>query len=294
MPFDLDDCVELLLNEREEEFQYERFIVLFQFQTWIWYPGKNAARHAGRLAAAAVLRKLEEEHEWAGLQRWGGSRQITLEKLHSLASSNEYRQIFDTFIAPQGGWSQLLFTTPWDQEFDEKVKKRSEASDSQVVADIVQYRLRAALDPVWQQKRSGTKHAIFFVWWQTGKEWRDRSAWSWWSKFHRSAVFIYLINKRSFPMKPPRASDEDFTRKLLHPQMSKARLKQFFSEYQFVADTLGDEELYALPARVRSASYNVEPFSTEELAIIKAYDSHSDEMSDPKKGLGTTLPDRAH
>src|ERR1700737_3665464 len=233
MPFDLDDCVELLLNEREEEFQYERFIVLFQFQTWIWYPGKKgiAARDAGRLAAAAVLRKLEEEHEWAGLQRWGGSPQITLEKLHSLSSSNEYRQIFDRFIAPQGGWSQLLFTTPWDREFDKRIKDRSEARDAHIVGEIVHYRLRASLDPVQKSKRSATKHAIFFVWRQTGEKWRDRSAWSWGSKFHRSAVFIYLINRRSFAMKPPRSSDEDFTRKLLHPQMSKARLRQFFSEY---------------------------------------------------------------
>jgi hypothetical protein len=280
MPFDLDDCVELLLDLREEEFQYERFIRLFQFQTWIWYPGKKgiAARDAGRLAAAAVLRKLEKEHEWAGLQRWGGSRQITLEKLHSLASSNEYQQIFDAFIASQGGWSQLLFTTPWDQAFDKKVKDRSEARDSQVVAEIVCYRLRATLDPVQKSKRSGTKHAIFFVWRQTGEKWRDRSAWSWWSKFHCSAVFIYLINRRSFPMKPPRSSDEDFTRKLLHPQMSKARLKQFFSEYQFVADTLGDEELYTLPAGVKSGSFNVDAFSTEEQAIIQAYDTDSHQM----------------
>ena len=89
-------------------------------------------------------------------------------------------------------------------------------------------------------------------------------------------------------MKPPRSSDEDFTQKLLSPLMSKSRLKKLFSEYQFVADSLEDEDFYTLPARVTSASLNVDPFSTEELAIITAYDSHSNEMSDPKKGLGTS------
>ena len=79
-------------------------------------------------------------------------------------------------------------------------------------------------------------------------------------------------------MKPPRSSDEDFTRKLLHPQMSKARLKQFFSEYQFVADTLGDDDLFTLPAGVKSGSFNVDAFSTEEQAIIQAYDTDSHQM----------------
>jgi hypothetical protein len=293
MPFDLNDCVELLLNLRDEEFSHERCIRLFQFQTWIWYPGKKgiAARDAGRLAAAAVLRKLEEEHKWQGL---GGSRQITLEKLQSLSAAPDYRHIFNEFIASQGGWSRLLFTTPWDREFDKRIKGQSEDRASQLVADIVHYRLRAALDPVQQQKRSGTTHAIFFKWSQNRKAFTTRSAWSWWKKFRRSAGFIYLINKRGFPMKPPCSSDDDFTRKLLHPPMSKSRLKTLFSEYQFVTDTLDDENFYTLPARVRSASYNMVPFSTDELAIIKAYDSHSDEMSDPKKGFGTTLPDRAH
>jgi hypothetical protein len=284
MPFDLDDCAELLLNEREEEFQYERFIRLFQFQTWIWYPGKKgiAARDAGRLAAAAALRKLEKEHEWAGLQRWGGSRQITLEKLHSLASSNEYQQIFDTFIAPQGGWSRLLFTTPWDREFDARINGRSDRA-SQLIADVIHYRLRAAQDPTTRQKRSRTTHAIFFLWSKDRKAFSVRAAWSWWATFHRSAAFIYLINKRGFPMKPPPSSDEDFARKLLHPLISKSRLKKLFSEYQYVTDTLEDEDFYTLPASVRSASFSVAPFSTQELDTIKAYDNTA--MSDSKKDL---------
>jgi hypothetical protein len=290
MPFDLDDCLEILLNLREEDFQYEWYIRLFQLQTWIWFPGKKgiAARDAGRLAAAAVLRKLEEEHKWAGAQRWGGSRQITLEKLHSLSSLGEYQQIFDGFIASEGGWSRLLFTTPWDREFDKRIKNQSEDRAAEVIADIVHYRLRAALSPVDQQKRSGTTHAIFYNWWPKKNSFTVRSAWSWWKKFHRSAAFIYLINKRGFPMKPPRASDEDFARRLLHPSMSKARLNKLFSEYQFVADTLGDEEFYTLPEPIKPASFKVHSFSAEELAIIDAYSEHSSEMNDPKKGIGIT------
>jgi hypothetical protein len=296
MPFDLDDCVELLLNVRDKEFHYEWYICLFQLQTWIWFPGKKAiaARDAGRLAAAAVLRKLEEEHKWAGAQRWGGSRQITLEKLHSLSSLGEYQQIFDGFIASEGGWSRLLFTTPWDREFDKRIKAQSEHRGSKLVAEIVHYRLRAALFPGEQQKRAGTTHAIFFLWWPNKDEFTVRSAWSWWKKFHRSALFIYLIKKRVFPMMPPGASAEEFTRALLHPLISKSRLNKLFSEYQFVADILEDEDFYILPARVKAAAFNVDQFSSEELAIIKAYDSHANEMGDRKKGLGTDVAGPDH
>jgi hypothetical protein len=291
MPFDLDDCVELLLNKREEEFRYEWFIRLFQFQTWFWFSGKKgiAARDAGRLAAAAILRKLEEEHKWEGDQRWGGSRQITLKKLHSLSTLDKYQQIFDAFIASEGGWSRLLFTTPWDREFDTRIKDQSEHRGSKFAAEIVHYRLRAARYLDEQQKRAGTTHAIFFLWWSNKEKFTVRSAWSWWKRFHRSALFIYLIKKRVFPMMPPGASAEDFTRKLLHPLISKARLKRFFSEYQFVADVLEDEDFYRLPAIVTPSSFNVNQFSTDELAIIKAYDNHAHEMADPKKGLGATV-----
>jgi|ERR1700730_1837251 hypothetical protein len=281
MPFDLDDCVELLLNVRDEEFQYEWFIRLFQFQTWILFPGKkgNAARDAGRLAAAAVLRKLEQEHEWPGL---GGSRRMTLEKLQSLSGLDEYQHIFDEFIAENGGWSRLLFTTPWDREFDARINGRSDRA-SQLVADVIHYRLRAARDPTMQQKRSRTTHAIFFLWSKDRKAFSVRAAWSWWTTFHRSAAFIYLINRRGFPMKPPPSSDGDFARKLLHPLISKSRLKKLFSEYQYVTDTLEDEDFYTLPASVRSASFSVAPFSTQELNSIKAYDNTA--MSDSKKDL---------
>src|SRR3974390_1413491 len=101
MAFDIDDCLELLLDARTEELPHERLIQLFQFQTWIWYPGVKgrAATDAGRLAAAAILRKLEEEHKWRGLREAGGSRQITLAKLQTLSQSDEYRGIFTEFIA---------------------------------------------------------------------------------------------------------------------------------------------------------------------------------------------------
>jgi hypothetical protein len=163
MAFDLDDCLELLLDARTEDFLHERVIRLFQFQTWIWYPYAKgrAAIDAGRLAAAAILRKLEKEHPWRGLRGAGGSRQITLAKLQTLSQSDEYPGIFTEFIASGGGWSRLLFTTPWAPEFDKRVKQRID-DHVEFIADLIDYRLRAALTLPEGQRRSGPTHAIFF------------------------------------------------------------------------------------------------------------------------------------
>jgi hypothetical protein len=72
----------------------------------------------------------------------------------------------------------------------------------------------------------------------------------------------------------------------MHPAISKTQLRRFFSEYQFAADILGDESFCALPVVVHPTEFQVRPFSTEELSTIGAYNEHSKEMNDPKKGLG--------
>ena len=156
MVFDLEDCLELLLDARAEEFSHERVIRLFQFQTWIWYPyGRgHAAIHAGRIAAAAILRKLEKEHRWRGLQGAGGSRRISLAKLQMLSQSDAYRSIFTEFVSSGGGWSNLLFTTPSAHEFDKRIKKRISVY-ADFVANLIEYRLRAARTLPELPRRSG-------------------------------------------------------------------------------------------------------------------------------------------
>jgi hypothetical protein len=235
--FDVDDCVKLLLDAREEAFLYERCIRLFQFQTWIWYPSERriAPRAAGRLAAAAILREIEED-------RFGNN--ITLGKLQILSQSDEYRQIFDAFIAPGGGWSSLLMTEVDPYEFDERIRERTDRA--KIIADLIEYRLRAANHPPPGVDRSKITHAIFFNWWPNRKLFTTRSAFNWWKGAKRTAPFIYLIEKRGFPMKPP-SVDEDFCKRLKHPAISSVRLKKFFSEYAFVTSSLDKEDFYTLP-----------------------------------------------
>jgi hypothetical protein len=298
MGFNLDDCVELLLNARKEEFRHEFSIRLFQFQTWILYSSKRgvAARDAGRLAAAAILRSLEEKHKWRGVQAMGGSRSIWFDKLQSLASAPSYSDIFDEFISSAGGWSNLLFSTPGSTEFDNRIKSYSdgrigEESYPEFVADLIHYRLRAACNLLEDPNRSGIIHAVFFKWRQNPTTFTTRTAWKWWKKFHRTAAFMYLIYKRRFPMMVPDVDDDDFVKHLTHPIISKAQLKTFFAEYQFIADILGDAEFYVLPEPVTPARFKVKRFSTEELAIINAYDPN--EMNVAKRELELLRVDKA-
>jgi hypothetical protein len=278
MAFDVDDCLELLLDAREEEFRYERCIGLFQFQTWIWYPGQNgiAPRDAGRIAASAFLRNIEQEQTWRGKQAWGGSRQITLEKLQALSQLPEYRAIFTEFISSGGGWSRLLFTTPGSDVFDKRLKQRTDLAPT--IADLIEYRLRASIHPPPGPDRSKITHAIFFRWWSNKRLYTARTLFARWQRLRRTAVFIYLVQRRGFPFKPPAVDSDSFLKHLIHPAMSKVQLKKFFSEYAFVTDVIGDDNFYDLPERVIPARFEVKPFSHEELSVIGAYAEHYMEM----------------
>ena len=281
MAFDVDDCFELLLDARKEAFRYERCIRFFQFQTWIWYCGKSgiAPRDAGRVAAAAILRNLEEDYRWHGSRACGGSSRITLWKLEKISQLNEYSAIFDKFIAPGGGWSRLLYM-PGPDEFDKKIMRRADHAD--YIADLIEYRLRATLNPPAGPDRSKITHAIFFKWRPNSKLVTARTLFTYWKNLKRTAVFIYLLKKCGFPMKPPAADSDDFLDHLTHPAISKVQLKRFFSEYQFARDVLGEEDFYDLPEVVKPVGFNVRPFSHDDLSIIGAYDQHYNEMNDPK------------
>ncbi len=63
--FDVEDVVTLLAHIREEAFEGERAIRLFQFRAWILCPGTNeanAAKWAALITAAKFLDGMEEDY----------------------------------------------------------------------------------------------------------------------------------------------------------------------------------------------------------------------------------------
>jgi hypothetical protein len=181
--FDLEDAVTLLVREREENFEGERAIRLFQFHTWIMFPDSPLySTWAGFLAAAKYLTRIEEEHftdeESARFAREDRESTLvnlrdmppqTVNRILALRSANKaYRQIYDRFIARPGGLLALL-NTPTPTQFDVAVNYRID--HLYIVADLVDYRLRYLQHPEQIKNVIGDganhNHALWFCWFPT-------------------------------------------------------------------------------------------------------------------------------
>src|SRR5208282_5261265 len=65
MAFDLKDTIKLLAHERDERFEGERAICLFQFRTWIFFSDSEGAKYvhwAGLIAAVKLLEQMDDDH----------------------------------------------------------------------------------------------------------------------------------------------------------------------------------------------------------------------------------------
>jgi hypothetical protein len=273
--FDLDDAVELLSGERPEEFPHERVIRLVQLQTWIWFPeSSDIVANAARLAATAILNEREFRKFPPQDVRIELDRPITLANLHTLSQSDEYRNLFDAVIAPGRGWSTALLYGIGSDAFNKRLKEQS--SHGPMIADLIDYRLRAVLNGKGGNE-ANISHAVFFNWWPAKKRRSTRSTYEWWGKLKRSSAFIYLIEKRDYPMRPPKLDVDEFWEFLEKPPIRKTILRRFFAEYEFITRELNDTDLVTIS--VAPSSISVKPFSEDEIAVIGAYKDHYQEMN---------------
>jgi hypothetical protein len=108
----LEDAIELFLGNREEKFQYERAIRLFQFQAWVFMPCFETIRWAGLIAATKIARSIEmnEYLPYDGDEpKFDHYPAITMERILELQKkSPAYSRIYNKFIAPWGGLTALL------------------------------------------------------------------------------------------------------------------------------------------------------------------------------------------
>ena len=120
---DLADILALLTGAREQSFQCELPIRLFQFRTWILFPQtqkESYAKWAGFLAAAKYLDRAEENYfvdheaqrfpeERPSLVNLNDKAPQTLARIELLRRKNaSYREIYDQFIGRPGGLLGLL------------------------------------------------------------------------------------------------------------------------------------------------------------------------------------------
>ena len=223
--FDVEDVVKLLARKREEAFEGERAIRLFQFRAWIFCPGTNEAnapKWAALIAAVKFLDLAEEDYfadeEDARLRAVHGRGTLvnlndkppqTTWRIETLSKSNKtYREIYDRLIAGRGGLLALL-DAPSPADFDRAIQMQFDRMH--IVSDLIDYRLRYIQHVSGNQKLAADpnganhNHALFFCWWPTHEVKSGRGKTSpnksvsiktmskWWKKFERSALFIYLI-----------------------------------------------------------------------------------------------------
>jgi hypothetical protein len=297
IPLNLQDSVKLLTGGREERFLFERAIRLFEFQTWIYWPGTDKSYFAGMMASALILEAIEDDifySESAAIQSEAdpGGRfnfdptdkpDATLSRINVLRNDRRYRQLHDYIFAARGGLTNLLYClTP--EEFDGKVLKRRE--NVKIVADLIDYRLRHA-------QHGGTaghgniSHAVFFKWWPThdvsgkrGVTLPNKSPWpktlfKWWRDHQCSAIFIYL-NERHQYSQIPHIENVAVDGAKLQPAASDAdELRRFFGAYAYIAEAIhshgGEPPFVLVPATLPRVEIHTPPFNPTELQTIADY-----------------------
>ncbi len=295
---ELQDMVQLLTDQRPEQFPYERAIRLFQFQVWMLYPDQKFTALAGLTAATKVLDYIadkgfgeEQELKQRSTYSWrapfinlSDRPAQTLDIVSSHRKIRGYEAVYDTFIADLGGLPALLNALP-PSGLDKEIRNRIESCS--VVSDLMHYRLRYALTMGPSGKASTHRHAKFFVWWPTRqmtgrrgvripeKAPSPKTMDKWWKEWERTAVFLFLNDRCDFKLFPAAADDELFVEKLLTAANDIDKLKRFFGAYAFVREAIFPGQVSQLqmtvPESIGRIPLQVEPFTPDELEIIAAY-----------------------
>jgi hypothetical protein len=270
--FDVNDAIALLLEQREEAFRGERGTRLFQLQTWIMFPSETntAPDHAGRIAAAAILRTIEDEN-------FPEEDEISAGVLGLLLQNASYKTVYDRLVAHGGGWSCTILDCIGPAEFDERIAAR--AKDITRAVRILEVRLRLAQNHPELARKATLSRGIAILR-QMNPEIEDspRTNWGSWTSLKRSAFFNYIIERHDFDMRPPRVSDpEKFIEFLFHPQISVQNLQRLFGMSIFAAQQLG--EMDKLPSFIRNEVPPVE-FRTERLSDKELEAAHQHQNDD--------------
>lgn len=312
----LEDVVTLLSHKREEAFDGERVVRLFQFRTWILFSDQTEAgyaRSAELMTAVKYLDHLEEDHffddesarlrnqeeESIGVVLNDKPPQTTQTILTLMRDNKTYRQIFNRLIGRRGGLLALLHA-PSLANFDLAIQNRID--HVHIIADLIDYRLR------YIQHRAGNKtlnadpnganhnHAMFFCWWPTsnvpGKRGKTaakksvsaKTMGTWWRKLENSALFIYLIQKHGFGKQFPIGSNDDsFIDDLLRSSNDTEELLRFFGAYAYLTEVFTEAQsglaYVNVPASISRVSISTPPFSEDELQTIGEYEEHYLDMT---------------
>ena len=190
--FDLEATLNCLISTEPEKFQYERAIRLFQFQTWIYFSNdRDMVDAAGKLAAAAFLRKIEHETT-KKLPGIGRGRDINSKVLIKLLKTRKYSRLYDEFFKEDGFTGLLRTFSP--ERFNKSVAERHKAAET--VSEMIDFRFRGLDHKTLDTKQSNISRSEFYRWYEHPNgslSWRTiRSRWQ---DNKDSAPFLYASKK---------------------------------------------------------------------------------------------------
>ena len=103
MIFNVNETIRRLVADYEARTLNERAILLFQLQTWIYFPTGGLADYAGALAATHFLQLYAGKYLGQTGPDRNDARQLKL-----ALDDAEYCKIYDAFVKPIGGWTKLM------------------------------------------------------------------------------------------------------------------------------------------------------------------------------------------
>jgi hypothetical protein len=300
--FDLSNVVRLLTGERDEYFEYERAIRLFQFQLWMLSLGNSWSKLAVLTAATKLLDRILDDdfvdEESARQQRTSNSGiSLTDRPIERLDSSRAripaFEKLFEATVNKLGGMPALLDALP-PAQLDTLIWNQIQSYE--IVSDLLSYRVRYVLT-MSSDVASTVKHAKHFVWYPT-RETRPGQGRSLpgvppsfktmekkWKDCENTGVFLFLNSRCGFKLYPTSVDDDFFAENLLRSAETVDELRRFFGAYAYLREALEPEKRamieLTVPRSVPRVAISVDPFTSEELNRIQAYDPNFMDGYDP-------------
>jgi hypothetical protein len=268
----LTNTITLLIGDREPAFVYEREIRLFEFQTWIYFPGSRRDQRAARLLAGArFLEQIQQEKLHTDTLYARRLRQL-------LKQGNDYQKLYDKIFASSGGLTQLR-NTRLAHDFDEGVRIRKwEAYD---VCEIIDYRFRH-LDHGGDASKGTITYGQVYRTKEPGKAISYKTLKRRWSQNRASAEFLYVSEKLGVSLRPPALRRKAFVDRISAQAANKEYLQRFFGQCAYVIKILhgqkAEQHQPQVPASIKPIQPSTSPLGPEEIARVSNYKEESRRM----------------
>jgi hypothetical protein len=263
--YDLRTQVRKLISEDDvSAFPFERELLLFQYQTWIYFPKpKRAVDTALVLAATRFLENLE--HDLLGASRHSAAT------LSRCLKDKKYSGLYDAVFGRSGGWTCLIRTMS-PSAFHDRLEERR--GDAETVCAIIDYRFRFLEHGGTDRKQANISHGQFFRWKNRAKPLTGRTIGTRWRDNRPSAPQLY-VSETVESFFPPDIRQEDFVETMRKRAADVEGIRRFFGYCAYIVDRLKDpkdrRELMVDLRKLKRPPPKSDPLSPEELKRMENY-----------------------